>query len=104
MDVPTEDWKACRACRADIVFAETNRMHKGKPVIMPVDVDPNKRDAKNQLGNVILTFYKGKYHAGVPKANQAAGMRDAGQKLHHSHFNTCTQPERFRHNYGTGGK
>lgn len=100
MDVPPEDYAACRACRADIVFAETPRVHRGKKVVMPVDVNPDKRDSKNQLGNVILSKLNGKYYAGVAKAGQAAGVRDAGGKLHHSHFATCTQPERFRSHYG----
>lgn len=96
--VDPSDRKACRACQAEIVFAETNRTHKGQPVVMPVDAEP----ATN--GNVFLSTKNGKYYAGVVKKNQAAGMRDAGQGLHLAHFATCTQADRFRKSYGTGRK
>lgn len=98
MRVNPSDRKACRACQAEIVFAETNRKHQGQPVRMPVDAEPSER------GNVFLSLENGKYYAGVIHRNQAAGMRDAGQELHMPHFATCTQADRFRQNYGTGGK
>lgn len=98
MRVDPSDRKACRACQADIVFAETNRMHQGRPVLMPVNAEPAKD------GNVYLSKTAGKYYAGVIGKNQAAGMRDAGQELHTAHFRTCPQADRFRKHYGTGGK
>lgn len=98
MDVPPQDYQSCRACRADIVFAQTTRIEKGQNVIMPVDVKP----APN--GNVALAKLNGKYHAGVVGKNQAAGMRDAGKDLHTAHFATCPEAGRFRKSYGKGGK
>ncbi len=98
MRVDPSDRKACRACQMEIVFAETNRLHLGKPVVMPVDAEPDRN------GNVFLSVKGGKYYAGVIKKNQAAGMRDAGQELHRPHFATCPQADRFRKAYGTGGK
>lgn len=92
MDVPPQDWTTCAAprCKADIVFAETAKIERGKPVMMPVDVKPNPR------GNVYLSKAAGRYHAGVIGKNQAAGMRDAGQTLHTSHFATCAAAKTFR--------
>ena len=94
MRVDPNDRKACRACHAEIIFAQTNSTRGGQPVQMPVDAEPSPR------GNVILSHQNGKYYAGVVRRNQAAGMRDAGQELHLSHYATCTQPERFRKAYG----
>lgn len=92
MDVPPQDWTACSepACRADIIFAVTNKIEKGRPVLMPVDVKPSP------TGNVILSRAGGRWHAGVAGRNQAAGMRDRGQELHTSHFATCAAPKGFR--------
>jgi hypothetical protein len=98
MRVNPSDRKACRACQADIIFAQTNRTSYGQPVMMPVDAEPSKD------GNVFLSFTAGKYHAGVIGKNQAAGMRDAGQELHTAHFKTCPDAARFRKHYGTGGR
>lgn len=98
MRVNPSDRKACRACHAEIVFAQTNRLHRGQPVMMPVDAEP----ADN--GNVFLSLQGGKYYAGVIRKNQAAGMRDGGQELHRPHFATCPQAARFRQHYGDGGK
>jgi hypothetical protein len=98
MRVNPSDRKACRACQAEIVFAQTNRTSKGQPVMMPVDAEPSP------IGNVMLELKSGKYYAGTLKKNQAAGARDNGVSLHTAHFATCSQAERFRKQYGTGGK
>lgn len=98
MRINPSDRKACRACQADIVFAETPRKHLGQPVVMPVDAEPDDK------GNVLVSTKNGKYYAGVLGRNQAAGARDNGQQLHRSHFATCTNPERFRHFYGDSAK
>lgn len=93
-NVPTTHWTTCRACNADIVYAQTNKREAGRPVQMPVDVRPST------TGNVFLSLEGGQLHAGVVGKNQAAGMRDAGQTLHLSHFATCPQAARFRKLHG----
>lgn len=98
MRVNPSDRKACRACQAEIIFAQTNRISQGRPVMMPVDAEPSPR------GNVMLDHRDGKYYAGVLGKNQAAGARDNGVTLHTAHFATCPQADRFRQHYGTGGK
>lgn len=98
MRVNPSDRKACRACQAEIIFAETNRIHKGQKVKMPVDAEPSNK------GNMLLSIQRGAYYAGVLGRNQAAGARDNGVELHQAHFATCTQADRFRKHYGTGGK
>lgn len=98
MRVNPSDRKACRACQAEIVFAQTNRVSQGKPVVMPVDAEPDPK------GNIMLELRGDTYYAGTLGRNQAAGARDNGVSLHLPHFATCTQSDRFRKNYGTGGK
>lgn len=98
MRVNPSDRKACRACQAEIVFAQTPRKRAGQPVMMPVDAEPSPR------GNVALSYMGGKFYAEVVKRNQAAGMIDAGQQLHTAHFATCPQADRFRKSYGDGGR
>lgn len=92
MDVPPQDWTTCAEprCKADIVFAVTNKIENGKPKMMPVDVKPSP------AGNVFLSYVSGRWHAGVIGRNQAAGMRDRGEELHTSHFTTCAAPKAFR--------
>lgn len=68
----------CESCAAPIVWAKTDRGER-----MPVDADPSP------TGNVLLTGAPPHRLAGVLNQNQAAGARDAGQRLHLSHFASC---------------
>jgi hypothetical protein len=76
--------RPCNHCHAPILWARTTA---GR--LMPVDAEPHAE------GNVLLTSAGRHLVAGVLGANQAAGARDRGQRLHRHHKLTCPHASRW---------
>ena len=75
----------CRACDAEIVFAETRN---GKR--MPVDVEPNPD------GNCYLSKDGTDATVQVLAGDDLAEAKRSGLQLHKSHFTTCPESADFR--------
>lgn len=90
MHIPSQFWRPCYLCEANIAMAVTNRMSKGKPVEVPIDVIPASG------GTWLVSLFGGKLHAGEPRSNQRAAATEHGQTLHTSHLQTCIHKDDAR--------
>lgn len=76
--------RRCRECDAPITWAQTEN---GRPMPLNVGPDPN--------GNVIVTGHTGACQ--IVKVGTIQELADAPEgRVYMSHFQTCTNPRRFR--------
>jgi hypothetical protein len=75
----------CTACHAALVWSISERGARA-PVDFEAAVD----------GTVLLFKHGGEIRSVIPPREVLDYLRDVGMPLHHNHFATCPQAERFR--------